>query len=84
MQGTVSVRRLGRWECRDVVYDVHAAQDPDGSWKVVITAIGPGAVHRFVVLQVGEQDLGDQPAWLAGDDDERTQAAEEALTGAAA
>jgi hypothetical protein len=66
------------------VYDVHAAQDPDGSWKVVITAIGPGTVHRFVVLQVGEQEPGEQPAWLAGDDDERTQAAEEALTGAAA
>lgn len=84
MKGTVSVRRLGRWEYRDVVYDVHAAQDPDGGWKVVITAIGPGSVHRFAVLQVGEEEPGDRSTWLAGDDEERTQAAEEALTAAAA
>ncbi len=83
MKGTVSVKRLGSWECREVVYDVHAAQDADGTWKVVITAIGPGAVHRFAVLQVGEEEAGERPVWLAGDDDERTQAAEEALGAAA-
>jgi hypothetical protein len=84
MKGTVSVKRLGRWEYRNVVYDVHTAQDPDGAWKVVITAIGPGAVHRFAVLPVGDEEPGDHQAWFAGDDDERTQAAEEALTAAAA
>ncbi len=84
MKGTVSVKRLGRWEYRDVAYDVHTARDGDGTWKVVITAIGPGTVHRFAVLQVGEDEPSEQPAWLAGDDDERTQAAEEALTAAAA
>jgi hypothetical protein len=84
MRGTVSVKRLGRWEYRDVVYDVHTAQDADGAGKLVITAIGPGAVHRFAVLVVGDEEPGDQPAWLAGDDDERTQAAEEALAAAAA
>ncbi|MDH3291255.1 MAG: hypothetical protein OEO20_17135 [Gemmatimonadota bacterium] len=84
MKGTVSVKRLGRWEYRDVVYDVHAAQDADGGWKIVITAIGPGTVHRFAVLQTGDEEAGERPAWLAGDEDERTQAAEEALTAAAA
>jgi hypothetical protein len=77
----VTFRRVSSWRSGGITYDVHATRDAADHQTVVITAIGPGAEHRFVVVHAPYGNEGFVDRWVEGTDEERATAAEEELSG---
>jgi hypothetical protein len=63
------------------MYDVHATRDAADHQTVVITAIGPGAEHRFVVVHAPYGNEAFVDRWAEGSEEERAAAAESELSG---
>jgi len=81
MTDAVSFRRVNTWRSGGITYDVHATKDAAEHQTIVITAIGPGSEHRYVVVHLPYGNDGCFEQWTEGTDEERAAAAESALTG---